>query len=71
MVCEMKVKDNVTTRLQELVRELELLKEYDNLDTQTLNVVLWIASEHLICEESYNLGIKLKNRMSIYKENKQ
>jgi hypothetical protein len=58
------------TRLQELVKELELLREYDNLDTQTLNVVLWIASEHLICEESYNLGIKLNERMNIYKESK-
>jgi hypothetical protein len=58
------------TRLQDLVKELELLREYDNLDTQTLNVVLWIASEHLMCEESYNLGMKLKDRMSIYKESK-
>jgi hypothetical protein len=58
----MKAKDNATTRLQELVKELELLREYDNLDAQTLNVVLWIASEHLICEESYNLGMKLKDR---------
>ena len=62
MVCEMKAKDNVTTRLQELVKELELLREYDNLDTQTLNVVLWVANDHLICEEAYNLGMKLKDR---------
>jgi len=58
----MKSKGNATTRLQELVKELELLREYDNLDAQTLNVVLWVANDHLICEESYNLGMKLKNR---------
>ena len=60
----------ITTRLQELVRELELLKEYENLDTHTLNVVIWLANEHLMCEESYNLGIKLQERMNIYKESK-
>jgi hypothetical protein len=56
------------THLQELVDELELLKENDNLDKQTLNVVLWIATEYLICEEAQNIGMKLQERMKFYKK---
>jgi len=59
------------TRLEELVKELESLREYDNLDTKTLNVVLWIANEYLLCEESYNLGMRLKERMNKLEESKQ
>lgn len=56
------------THLQELVDELELLKENDNLDKQTLNVVLWIATEYLMCEEAQNIGMKLQERMKFYKK---
>lgn len=56
------------THLQELVKELELLKENQNLDKQTLNVVIWIATEYLMCEEAHSLGMKLQERMKIYKQ---
>ena len=56
------------THLQELVSELELLKKDDRLDKQTLNVVIWIATEYLMCEEAQNIGMKLQERMKFYKK---